>query len=62
MPALRAVALLALLLGTGVLAVGIVRELPDLAIAGAAIWTASVLIGLLPHRLDPKYPGNAKAR
>jgi type IV secretory pathway TrbD component len=55
MPALRAIALLGFLAGTAVGAIGIIRDLPDLAIAGAVMWTVGVALGLFAHRLDPKF-------
>jgi type IV secretory pathway TrbD component len=54
MPALRAIALLGFLAGTAVGAVGIIRDLKELAIAGAVMWAVGVALGLLAHRLDPK--------
>ncbi len=51
-PALRAIALLGVLLGTDMVAVGIIRNLPELAIAGVAMGVTRVALGLLLHRLD----------
>jgi type IV secretory pathway TrbD component len=55
MPALRAIALLGFMAGTAVGAVGIIRDLRELAVAGAVIWTVGVALGLIAHRLDPKF-------
>ena len=55
MPALRAIALLGFMVGTAVGAIGILRDLPELAIAGAVIWVAGVALGVFLHRLDPKF-------
>jgi type IV secretory pathway TrbD component len=55
MPALRAITVLGFLAGTAVGAVGIIRNLPELAIAGAVMWTVGVALGLFLHRLDPKF-------
>ena len=55
MPALRALALLGFLVGTTMGVVGIVRDLRELTFAGFAIFGVGVVIGLLAHRLDPKF-------
>jgi type IV secretory pathway TrbD component len=55
MPALRAITLLGFLAGTAVGAIGIIRNLPELAIAGAVMWIVGVGLGLFLHRLDPKF-------
>ena len=55
MPALRAMALLGFLGGTATGAVGIIRDLPELVIAGAVMWSVGVALGLFAHRLDPKF-------
>ena len=55
MPALREIALLGFMAGTAVGAAGIIRNLPEPAIAGAMIWTVDVALGLIAHRLGPKF-------
>ncbi len=52
MPALRAVALLGFLVGTAVGAAGIIRRVPEVAIAGAVLWAVGVAVGLFAHRLQ----------
>ena len=55
MPALRAIALLGFMVGTAVGAIGIIRDLKELGIAGAVIWAVGVALGLFARRLDPEF-------
>jgi hypothetical protein len=45
------VALLGFLTGTAVGAAGIIRNVPELAIAGGVLWAVGVAVGLFLHRL-----------
>ena len=53
MPARRAVVGLAWLGGAVVFAPGILRGMPEIAIAGRVTGVAGIVVGLLVHRLDP---------
>jgi hypothetical protein len=46
--------LLVLLVGLDVQAAGIIRDRVDVALPGVAVWTASVVLGLLMQRMEPR--------
>jgi hypothetical protein len=52
MPVLRALALLGFLLGTAVLAIGIVRDQWTVAVAGGLLWAIGVAVGLFAKRFE----------